>query len=265
MVYAALGWEPPRFAHIPMITNSQGRKYSKRDGAVAVGDYADRGYLPAAMVNYLALLGWSPGGDVEIMSREDMVGKFTLDRVRSTPSQFDTEKFEWMNGRYIAGLSTPELTDRILPFVEKAGLDHAARGREWLEKLVALMTERVRTLARFPELTRYFFTGEFETNAKAAKILRKEGASDALARGLGVLETLEGWTQESLEAAIRGLCEEMGVGLGKVCQPIRAAVTGTNVSPGLFEVLELVGRDETLARIRRAISEGTEAHRHKGT
>ncbi|MHC4916882.1 MAG: glutamate--tRNA ligase [Planctomycetota bacterium] len=257
LVHQGLGWEPPRYAHIPMITNSEGKKYSKRDGAVAVGDYAERGYLPEAFVNYMALLGWSPGGDVEIMSREEMAGRFTLDRVRKTPSQFDTEKFEWMNGRYIAELSTAELTDRLLPFVERAGLDHAARGREWLEKLVALMTERVRTLANFPELARYFFTDEYETNKKAAKILRKEGASSALERSLGVLEALEAWTPEALEAAIRELCEQMDVGLGKVCQPIRAAVTGTNVSPGLFEVLELLGRNETLARIRRVISAGT--------
>ncbi len=256
MIYAALGWEPPRYAHIPMITNSQGKKYSKRDGAVAVGDYAEKGYLPEAFVNYMALLGWSPGGDVEIMSREEMVAKFTLDRVRKTPSQFDTEKFEWMNGRYIAELSTPELTERLLPFVEKAGLDPMQYGREWLEKLVALMTERVRTLARFPELTRYFFSDEYETNAKAAKILRKEGASAALEKSLKVLEAVEDWTPPALEAAIRKLCEEMDVGLGKVCQPIRAAVTGTNVSPGLFEVLELLGREQTLSRIRRTLSAG---------
>jgi glutamyl-tRNA synthetase len=173
--------------------------------------------------------------------------------VRKTPSQFDFQKFEWMNGKYIAGLSTAELTDRLLPFVEKAGLDHAPKGREWLEKLVGLMTERTRTLAKFPELSGYFFTDEYETNAKAAKILRKEGATAALERGLAVLEPVDDWTPDALEPAIKKLAEDMEVGLGKVCQPIRAAVTGTNVSPGLFEVLELVGREETLKRIRRAL------------
>jgi glutamyl-tRNA synthetase len=253
LIHSALGWEPPRYAHIPMITNERGEKLSKRDGAVAVGDYAEKGYLPAAMVNYLALLGWSPGGDVEIMTRDQMVQKFTMDRVRKTPSQFDFQKFEWMNGKYIAALSTPELTDELIPFVERAGLDHAGKGREWLEKLVRLMTERTRTLAKFPELTRYFFTDEYETNKKAAKILRKEGASEALQKSLAVLEAQEDWAPGALEPVIKKLAEEMEVGLGKVCQPIRAAVTGTNVSPGLFEVLELVGRDETLKRIRRAL------------
>ncbi len=253
MIYGALGWEPPRFAHIPMITNSQGRKYSKRDGAVAIGDYAEKGYLPEAMINFFALLGWSPGGDQEIMTRGELVEKFTMERVRKTASQFDVEKFEWMNGRYIAGLSTAELTDRLLPFIERAGLEPLKNGREWLQKLVRLMTERIRTLRTFPELARYFFTDEFETNDKAAKILRKQGATEALERSARVLEALETWTPEALEPAIKGIAEELGVGLGKVAQPIRAAVTGTNVSPGIFEVLELVGREETLKRIRRVL------------
>jgi len=253
MIYRALGWDVPRFAHIPMITNSEGRKYSKRDGAVAVGDYADRGYLSDAFVNYMALLGWSPGTDEEIMSREQLVAKFTLDRVRKTASQFDTEKFEWMNGRYIADLPPARLTDMVIPFVEKAGLDPLKHGREWLEKLVALMTERIRTLAKFPELTRYYFTDEYETNKKAAKILRKDGAAEALQKSLEALEPVEDWTIEALEPPVKKLSEEMDVGLGKICQPIRAAVSGTNVTPGLFDVLELLGREETLKRIRRAL------------
>jgi glutamyl-tRNA synthetase len=253
MIYKALGWEPPRFAHIPMITNSAGKKYSKRDGAVAVGDYADRGYLSAAFVNYMALLGWSPGGDQEIMTREELVEKFTLDRVRKTAAQFDTDKFEWMNGKYIIGLSTSQLTDKLLPFIEKAGIDPMQNGREWLEKLVKLMTERIRTLELFPELTGYFFSDEFEANKKAAKILRKEGAAGALQKSLEVLEALQAWTPEELEPVIKKVAEDLEVGLGKVAQPIRAAVTGTNVSPGLFDVLELLGKEETLKRIRKAI------------
>ncbi len=253
MIYKALGWDAPRFAHFPMINNSEGKKFSKRDGAVAVGDYADMGYLPEAFVNFMALLGWSPGTDEEIMTREQLVEKFTLDRVRKTASQFDIEKFEWMNGRYIAALSPSELTGKLLPFIEKAGIDPLQNGREWLEKLVALMTERVRTLAKFGELTGYFFADQYETNKKAAKILRKEGASEALAKSLEALEPMENWTIEGLEPPIKKVAEDLDVGLGKVAQPIRAAVTGTNVTPGLFEVLELLGKEETLKRIRRAL------------
>ncbi len=252
MVYDALGWEPPRFAHIPMITNSEGKKYSKRDGAVAIGDYAQKGYLPAAMINFLALLGWSPGGDQEFMTREELVEKFTLDRVRKTASQFDVEKFEWMNGKYLDQLGPAELAEKARPFLTKAGLDPEARGAEWLEKLCALMTERVRTLAKFPELTRYFFTDDFEPNKKAAKLLRKQGSPEALKKSCEALETLDEWPPEAMEPVLRGVAESMGVGFGKIAQPIRAAITGTTVSPGIFEVLELVGKEEALARIRRA-------------
>jgi len=254
LIYRALGWAPPRYAHIPMITNEKGEKLSKRDGAVAVGDYADAGYLPEAFANYMALLGWSPGGDVEIMSKQEMVGKFTIDRVRKTASCFDFQKFEWMNGKYIEALPAAELAERLAPFVRKAGFDPDARGRGWFEKLGALMKERAHTLAQFPKLTRYFFTDEYEVVPQAAELLAKATTPAALKAALGALEALPAadWTPARLDPLLREAAKAAGMGFGKLAQPLRAAVTGTNVSPGLFEVLELLGREVTLARIRRA-------------
>jgi glutamyl-tRNA synthetase len=246
LLYKALGWAPPRFAHIPMITNSEGKKYSKRDGAVAVGDYADAGYLPEAFVNYIALLGWSPGGDLEIMSKAEMVEKFTLDRCRKTASQFDFQKFEWLNGKLAA---------RLAPFVRKAGFDPDSRGREWLEKLGQLMKERAHTLAQFPKLTRYFCTDEYEVVPPAAELLAKDTTPAALKAALAALEALPAadWTPARLDPVLREAAKSAGMGFGKLAQPVRAAVTGTNVSPGLFEVLELLGRELTLARLKRAV------------
>ena len=253
MIYKAMGWASPRFAHIPMITNSEGKKYSKRDGAVAVGDYANAGYLPEAFANYTALLGWSPGGDLEIMSREVMVEKFTLDRVRKTASQFDFQKLEWMNGKYIEGLPAAELAGRVAPFMKSAGLDPDARGREWLEKLGQLLKERAHTLVQFPKLARYFFADDYEVVPQAAEILAKDTAPAALKAALGALEALPEaeWTPAKLDPVLREAAKAAGMGFGKLAQPVRAAVTGTNVSPGLFEVLGLVGKERTLARIRR--------------
>jgi glutamyl-tRNA synthetase len=255
LIYKALGWASPRFAHIPMITNSEGKKFAKRDGAVAVTDYAAKGYLPEAMLNFLALLGWSPGGDVEIMSKQEMVEKFTIDRVRKTASQFDTEKFEWMNGKYIEALRAAELAKRLEPFVREAGLDPAARGAEWLAKLGALMKERTHTLAQFPKLTRYFFTDDYEIVPPAAELLAKETTPAALKVALGALEAIPAadWTPAKLDPVLREAAKGAGMGFGKLAQPLRAAVTGTNVSPGLFELLELLGRELTLARIKRAV------------
>ena len=254
LIYKALGWPTPRFAHIPMITNSEGKKYSKRDGAVAVGDYADAGYLPEAFVNYIALLGWSPGGDVEIMTKAEMVEKFTMDRVRKTASQFDFQKFEWMNGKYIEALPATELAARLAPFVRRAGFDPEARGRDWLARLGALLKERAHTLAQFPKLTRYFFTDDYEIAPPAAELLAKETTPATLKAALGALEAIPAadWKPAGIEAALRGAAKAAGLGFGKLAQPVRAAVTGTNVSPGLFEVLELLGRELTLARLRRA-------------
>ncbi len=254
MIYRALGWDEPRFAHIPMITNSEGKKYSKRDGDIAVGNYADKGYLSEAFINFMSLLGWSPGNDQEIMSRDELIKFFSLDRVRKTASQFDTEKFEWMNGRYIAGMTPEDLTAAILPFMKKAGIDPEALDRAWLVKLVGLMTERIRTLEKFPELTQYFFSDSYETNAKAAKLLAKETTPAILKAIAKVLEELPQWTPETMDPALRQVAEELSVGFGKIAQPIRAAITGTNVSPGLFEVLELLGQEESLKRIKRAIA-----------
>jgi len=252
LVYQALDLAPPTFAHIPMIVNEEGRKYSKRDGAVAVTDYAADGYLPEAMVNFLALLGWSPGGDREILPLEEIVKEFDLARVRKTPSQFDRTKFEWMNGKYIDALGDDEFIARAKPFMDAAGLDVSAKDAAWLARLAGLTKERVRTLKGLPDDTRFFFTNDLPPTEKAQKQLAKEDAGRVLEVAAGALGACEPFTAAALEPALRGAAKEAGFGFKKLAQTIRAAVTGTTISPPIFDTLELLGREAALARLRWA-------------
>lgn len=252
LVYEALEAKPPLFAHLPMIHNTRGRKLSKRDGAVAVTDYRRMGYLPEALANFLALLGWSPGDDTELMSREELTRRFDLDRVKSSPSQFDFEKFEWMNGRHIAGTSPEELASLVKPFIEEAGL--RAPSDEWLSGLVRIQRERMRTLRDLAEAARYFFVEEVEPDGKARKLLARPGAAEALKAAREALAGLEPFEAPRIEAELRTLAESLSVGMGKVAQAVRAAVTGRAASPPIGETCELIGRKRCLARIDRALA-----------
>ncbi|HEU4754434.1 MAG TPA: glutamate--tRNA ligase, partial [Armatimonadota bacterium] len=259
--YQALGWEPPVYVHPGLI---QGRdpqsgkvaKLSKRHGSVYVGEYRDQGYLPEALANFIALLGWSPGGDLEIMDRDELLRRFSIDGINASPSVFDLEKLNWMNGVYIRGLSPDELTERALPFLQKAGLVSAepdSADRAYVTEVLKLEQERLKTLAEAPHATDFFFRDVPDYDESAvAKRLRTPQAGPALDAVIRRLEALPEWSVEQIEGAVRNAVEELGVKGGEVIHPTRVAATGRTVGPGLFETLCVLGRERTLNRMRYA-------------
>lgn len=257
-IYAAMGAKPPLFGHFPMIVNAAGKPYSKRDGDAYVGDFQVRGILPDCLFNFLALCGWAPGDDREIMSRAELVEAFQIDRVSATPAQFDLEKLAWMNMRYLAAKTPAELLALAVPYLEAAGLDHARYPREWLIRVMELMQPRVRTLSEIAGQAAYLFTDTVKLDPEAVKkVLLKNDADglQVLPQIKAAFAALPEWTEENLHMALVALGESTGTKLGALAQPLRVAVTGGTASPGIWETVALVGRERTLARIDRVLAE----------
>ncbi len=256
LIYEALGEVVPVFAHLSMILGADGKRLSKRHGATSVEAYRDMGYLPEAVTNYLALLGWSLDGETTVFSRDTLSESFSLDRVSRNPAIFDDEKLEWLNGVYIREMSAGELVDRMVPLLVSAGLltsEDAAARREWLMKLGPLVSERLKRLDELVPMVAFLFsdTVEIEESART-KVLEKEGAGRALDACRDALASLAGFDTESIEAALREVPERVGVKPKVAFQAVRVAVSGSAVSPPLFELLELLGRERSLARIDAA-------------
>ncbi len=255
LLYRAFGWEPPVFAHLPVILSPDGKgKLSKRHGATAVREFRDQGYLPEALVNFLALLGWSPGDDREILSLDEMIQAFDLKRVGKRGAVFDYQKLQWMNGEYIRRLPPEELYRRALPFMERAGLVKTPEDREKFRKIVPLLQERVKTLGEFPYAAEYFFR-EVETYDEKGlkKHLKNPEILDHLAELRNRLAALETFDKDSIEQTLRGLAQELGIGAGKLIHPTRLALTGRTFGPGLFELMEVLGKETCIRRLDRFI------------
>jgi glutamyl-tRNA synthetase len=254
VLYEALGLTPPKFAHIPMILGQDGAKLSKRHGATSVGEYRERGFLPEALVNFVALLGWSPGGDLEIMSIEEMSERFDIARVKSVSSRFDNEKLSWMSGQYFQNLPAEKLAEEIREYFTRKGVDMSGASVDWMKKFAEAYRVRIKTLEELLAASKFFFAEEVAYDeAAVAKVLKKAGAGEMLTAAREMLAGAADWEPARLEESFRKYCEEKGLGLGKVAQPIRVAVTGTMASPPIFETLALLGRERSLARIGRAI------------
>jgi glutamyl-tRNA synthetase len=252
LILAALGVsEPPAYAHLPLIVGEDRQPLSKRHGAVAVEWFRDQGYLPEALVNYLALLGWSYDEKTTFFTREELIGKFDLARVSHNPAAFDREKLDWMNGHYIREASDERLTELVLEFLQRAGIK---ADRETVAAAVPLVKERMKLLSEAPGLLRFLFE-DVEPDQKAQKML--DGHGEYLAEVADRLEALPEWSEKEIEGALRALQEEGGLSPRKAFQPIRAAVTGTLISPPLFESMALLGRDRTLDRLRTVAQEVT--------
>ena len=256
-LFKALGAPVPAYAHLPMIVNAQGKPYSKRDGAAFIGEFKEQGFLPEALFNFLVLLGWAPGDDREIMTREEMVEAFSLDRCKSSPSRFDMKKLLWMNGEYVARqpdeVFKAELTERLAA----AGLPATPLACS-LDDLVPPVRIRTKTLSDLPGNCAYFFTDDVAYDpAAVAKRLHKPGPRERLLAFADAFAALPDFTVESTEAFVRAEAEKPGpdgkpVGMGPLVHPIRVAVSGRADGPGLFEMLALLGRDRVVARLRRA-------------
>lgn len=263
LIYEALGYDVPVFAHLPMILGSDGRKLSKRRNATSVEQYKEMGYLPDTLINFLALLGWSLDGETTIIDRDTLCREFSLDRVTRKDAILDEEKLDWMNGIYIQNMGAAAWVEEVAPFFIEAGLASAKDiegNREWFEKLYPLVAERSKHLNDAVEKLSFIFDGPNVTlNEKSVKKnLLKEGArADEVLRETRAILADESipWQCDPLQDAVRELTEKLDLKAKFVFQPIRVAVTGSQVSPPLFESIELMKREDVLARIDYTISE----------
>ncbi len=252
----ALGFDLPAYAHLPLLTNPDRTKLGKRSGAVLVGDYATQGYLPEAVLNFLALLGWNPGDTQEKFSLDELIAAFCLERVNRANAVFELQKLIWLNGVYIRSLTVDDLTDRTVPFLAEAGMiDPDKVDRSYVRDAVALEQERLKNLAEAPSVLDFFFADDVTPEPKllVAKKQSPSDSLDALERACDNLQSLEDWNLEHIEVCLRGLAADLGWKAGQLFMPIRVAITGKTATPPLFETMVVLGRERTLTRIRSAI------------
>jgi glutamyl-tRNA synthetase len=243
MILKALGAEPPIYAHVPLLHGPDGKKLSKRHGAASVQELRDAGYLPEAVRNYIALLGWGYDEATTFFTTPELIEAFSLERVGRSPAVFDEQKLRWMNGRYIREMDPDRLT-RLL---------EERLGRTGLRDAVGIAQEKMQTLDDFWRLAGFLVEPQPIDERAWSKVMR-DGAVENLARARDALAAVEPFDQEGVENALRGLGEELGAKPKDVYQPIRVAISGSTVSPGIFESVALLGRDETVARIDRALA-----------
>ena len=243
LVFAALGVEPPLYGHLPLLHGPDGRKLSKRHGAASVQELRAAGYLPAAVRNYVALLGWGAGDDETILSTEELLRRFDIARVQRNPAQFDEQKLRWLNGRYMRSLSLPELTAQLESFYGREGLGPAA----------AISAEKLQTLADFWPLCGFIYDGPADDPQARERWLDEQGRG-VLAEVREALALAEPFDIAGVEAALGGVVERRGCKPRDVYQPLRVAIAGRPVSPGIFETVALLGREQTLARIDSALN-----------
>jgi glutamyl-tRNA synthetase len=249
LVFEALGESPPLYAHLPLLHGPDGRKLSKRHGAASVQELRDGGYIPEAVDNYIALLGAGFASDEEHFTLSELAERFRLDRVSRNPAVFDERKLRHVNGRHLHELGIDELTQRLEQFTGRTGLRPA----------VEISAEKIQTLADFWPLVGFIYDGPVDDPAAFEKTICRDGGVEALAQARAALARAEPFDLETVEAALRGVVEERGAKPGQVFQPVRVAIAGTTVSPGIFETVLLLGREETLLRIDRALSRAQQA------
>jgi glutamyl-tRNA synthetase len=245
LVLRALGVQPPRYAHLPLLHGPDGRKLSKRHGAASVQELRAAGYLPEAVDNYIALLGAGFAADEEHFSLDQLAERFRLERVSRNPAVFDEQKLRNFNGRWLRELSVDELAGRLEEYTGRPGLGPA----------VEIAAEKIQTLGEFWPLVSFLFDGPIDDPKAFQKTLCGDGGVEALAAARDALSETEPFTVQGVESALRGVVERLDLKPGKVFQPVRVAIAGTTVSPGIFESVSALGRDETLQRIDRALSE----------
>src|SRR3954462_1139761 len=243
MILRALGAEPPAYAHLPLLHGPDGKKLSKRHGAASVQELRDAGYLPEAVRNYIALLGWGDTDDETVLSTDELVKRFRIERVSRNPARFDEQKLRWLNGRYVRGLGTDELTKRLEGYLGRDGD---------LRPAVAISEEKMQTLADFWPLAGFIFDGPSADPKAREKWLGDDGRN-ALKLAREALDPVEPFTVEAIGPGLKNVSEGRGAKPRAVSQPIRVALAGTTVSPGIFETLQVLGRDEALRRIDAAL------------
>lgn len=256
LIYQALGWEVPQFAHFSIMLNEDRSKMSKRMGATFVGEYANMGYLPEAMLNFLAFLGWSPKGEVEdeILSLDELLEKFSLGDCSISNAVFDIKKLDWINAKWIRRLSAAELAERMLPFLQKAGLVDGEVESSWLITLAKLVHERLNRLDEAPQWLHYFFQEPELPLADLVTTLKKQDAKQAGLEKIHAALQASDWTEAGLEQALLQVQQEIGWSNRELFMGLRLIISGGKVSPPIYPTLEALGREKTLARIQRAIA-----------
>ena len=258
LLYRALGFEPPQFVHHPMILGPDRAKLSKRHGAVSILEYREQGYLPETMLNFLALIGWSLDDKTEIMSRQELVDNFSLDRIGRTGAIFNRDKLDWMNGVYIRSLSPEDFVQRALPFLDRGLPAEIKRplNTEYVSQMLPLIQERAKTLVEVIELTLFFFIDEldYEPDLLIGKKMSRESALKALETALPRLKQLAVFDTDSLEALLRPLAVELGLKTGQLFGTLRVTVTGQTAAPPLFQTMAVLGKERCLGRIEAALT-----------
>jgi glutamyl-tRNA synthetase len=254
LLYEAFGWTPPQFAHMPVILSSDGGKLSKRKGAASVMDYKQNGYLPEALFNFLTLLGWAPGDDREKMTKDEIAGAFTLDRISPKSSVFDEKKLDWMNGLYMQERSVDSIIEAVITLWKDLGyVGQDEDNRHYFETVIGMLKDRSKRITDLAENARYFFRDPEEYEEKAVKKHWKEGAVDAMRVITDRMEKLPRFDHAALENMYREYAEESGISGGKLIHPTRLAVSGVSFGPGLFELLEALGKERVVRRMKAAI------------
>lgn len=253
-IFKALGFPPPQFGHLPMILGSDKTRLSKRHGATSIMAYKDMGYLPEAMINYLARLGWSHG-DQEIFTRQELIEKFSWKNVQTSAAVFNPDKLLWLNAEYIKTSPPGRVAEALRPLLEQAGLaeDLQAVSPEWLTQLVVLVRERTKTLVEMVEWVKPYFGETVTFDEEAAKKFLTPTVAPVLGKLLSRFEAFPRFSKQEWETSFKALVEEEGMKMGQLAQPVRVALTGRAASPGLFEVMEILGRDRTLVRLRQGL------------
>lgn len=262
LIHQALGIEPPEYVHVPLILGKDKAKLSKRHGATSALEYRDLGFLPDAVFNFMCLLGWSPGDDTEVMSREEIVRRFSIDRINDSPATFDSEKLEWMNGVYIRNMDEDQLMSELLPFMERpeaeGGLpDSVARpiDRDYMRSLLPLVHERLKLLTEGTETLDFFFADNVNPSAEDLSGRKMDAAmtEQALEAALGLCKTASPFEPEHLEGEYRALAEKIEMKPGQLFSPIRVATTGKSFAPPLFDTMAAIGQNRCVERIESAI------------
>jgi glutamyl-tRNA synthetase len=260
LLYQAFGWEPPLYAHLPLFMAPGGGKLSKRHGATSVREYREKGYLPEALNNFLLLLGWNPGTDQEMFSLQEAAETFTIERVNASPVALSFEKLDWFNGVYIRSLSTEDLANRCLPYLQQAGLlpDPCPDERyQYLLQIIPLIRERLKSVPEVAEMTSYFLVEDITTPTKELLIPKKMDQERTLAALEGAVRVLEGVSAEfkeaDMEAVLRSVAQELGLFDGQVFMPVRVAISGRTATAGIFETMHVLGKERVLRRIQNAV------------
>ena len=257
VIYQALGESLPDFAHIPMIMGPDNTRLSKRHGATSVIEYKRMGFLPEAVVNYIAHLGWSSGTNQELFTTEDLIKGFTLEKISNHSAIFDMEKLNWFNSEYLKVLPEETYANMLLPYLQEAHLMDSPVSDEqfqWLKKVISLMKSRVRNFRQFLEYADYFFTDNFEMDDDAVKVLEQAGVVMTLEHLVSHLGQVDQWTEENIEQTVRDIASDMDLKGKQIIHPTRVSISGKKVGPSLFALMEVLGKERNIQRINKIIA-----------